>query len=97
MEDVTYSNALIPLIETEFHIEHTLLYVYYDPNKTVLFTMKEYSDEVILFPKEWRDVKNINLMYIYNQKNSLKSLQKRLRFYIFQAILPLSYKPPHYN
>lgn len=34
MEDVTYSNALIPLIQTEFHVEHTLLNVYFDSKKT---------------------------------------------------------------
>ena len=33
MEDVTYSKALIPLIQTEFHIEHTLLTVYFDTKK----------------------------------------------------------------
>lgn len=34
MEDVTYSNALIPLIQSEFHLEHTLLNVYFDSKKT---------------------------------------------------------------
>lgn len=33
MEDVNYSNALIPLIQSEFHIEHTLLNVYFDTKK----------------------------------------------------------------
>lgn len=33
MEDVKYSEALIPLIQSEFHIEHTLLNVYFDTKK----------------------------------------------------------------
>jgi len=34
MEDVRYSEELIPLIQSEFHIEHTLLNVYFDSKKT---------------------------------------------------------------
>jgi hypothetical protein len=33
MEDVEYSKALIPLIKTEFHIDHALLNVFYDTKK----------------------------------------------------------------
>ena len=32
-EDIGYSKDLIPLIKSEFHIEHTLLNVYYDTKK----------------------------------------------------------------
>jgi len=32
-EDVGYSEALIPLIETEFHIEHCMLHIYFDTKK----------------------------------------------------------------